>query len=190
MQTSSRFSWNAYPQCSRACNSWWVCRSGHLHSRQYITWGNPLRWETCNLPSSDLNEMKQSAINFEIERWAVRRSYLGIVIHLVPGLWEETAFSSSSSPPLFLSFFTRLFTAFSLHFSSPSPRFQPSNRFTGDDSGINEVIIASLLHHNSRIPHTHCATHQPSTYILWLLRLFPCYDTLGGGHSCLIRGFP
>ena len=48
--------------------------------------------------------------------------YRGIVMHFVLALWEVTAFSSSSKPPLFLSFLTRLFTAFSLHFSSPSPK--------------------------------------------------------------------
>jgi hypothetical protein len=55
---------------------------------------------TCNLPSSDL----------------------GIVTHLdgVPG--HDSALSNSSMAPfLFFSFFTRLSTAFSAHFSSSSP---------------------------------------------------------------------
>ncbi len=71
-------------------------------------------------------------------------------MHLVPADWEVTAFSSSSRPPLFLSFLTKLLTAFSLHFSSPSPRFQPSKRLTGDERGISEVIITSLHHRRLR----------------------------------------
>lgn len=68
--------------------------------------------------------------------------YLGIVIHLVLGSWLETDFSSSSKPPVFLSFLTKLLTAFSLHLSSPSAFFQPRRRFTtGSVKGRMDVII-------------------------------------------------
>ena len=68
---------------------------------------------------------------------------LGIVMHFVCGSCVEMAFSSSSSPPVFLSFFTRLFTAFSDHLSSVSSFFQPNKRLT--IGGVNvrrEVILA------------------------------------------------
>lgn len=71
-------------------------------------------------------------------------AYLGMVTHLVLQFCVVMAFSSSSSWPVFFSFFTRLLTAFSHHFSSwlfcspppPAPLepladfFQPSRRFT------------------------------------------------------------
>lgn len=50
-------------------------------------------------------------------------SHLGIVIHFVLLFCVLIAFSSSSSWPVFFSFFTRLFTAFSHHFSSCPPPF-------------------------------------------------------------------
>lgn len=59
--------------------------------------------------------------------------YLGIVMHFVLIFWVVMAFSSSSSCPVFFSFFTRLFTAFSHHFSSwpfCSPFFQPRSLLT------------------------------------------------------------
>lgn len=54
-------------------------------------------------------------------------------MHLVFTFCVVMAFSSSSNCPVFLSFFTKLLTAFSHHFSSCpfcSPFFQPSRRFT------------------------------------------------------------
>lgn len=74
-----------------------------------MTWGRPFLWDTCSRPSSDR----------------------GMVTHLLgcPGLLR--AFSKSSMAPFFFfSFFTRASTAFSAHFSSSSPCFHPSNRFT------------------------------------------------------------
>lgn len=76
-------------------------------------------------------------------------AYLGMVTHLVFKFCVVMAFSSSSSWPVFFSFFTKLFTAFSHHFSSwpfcspppPAPPeplavfFQPSRRFT--TGGVN-----------------------------------------------------
>lgn len=50
-------------------------------------------------------------------------SHLGMVTHFVLLFWVLIAFSSSSSCPVFFSFFTRLFTAFSHHFSSCPPPF-------------------------------------------------------------------
>lgn len=60
-------------------------------------------------------------------------AYLGIVIHFVLIFCVVMAFSNSSSCPVFFNFFTRLFTAFSHHFSSCpfcSPFFQPKSLFT------------------------------------------------------------
>lgn len=62
-----------------------------------------------------------------------RAAYRGIVMHLVLMFWVVMAFSSSSSCPVFFSFLTRLFTAFSHHFSSwpfCSPFFHPKSRLT------------------------------------------------------------
>lgn len=54
-------------------------------------------------------------------------------MHFVLMLCVVIAFSSSSNCPVFFSFFTRLFTAFSHHFSSwpfCSPFFQPKSLLT------------------------------------------------------------
>ena len=70
--------------------------------------------------------------------------YLGIVMHFVFASWVVIAFSRSSNPPVFLSFFTKLFTAFSDHFSSLSlsPFFHLSNCFTiGGVNGNIDVVI-------------------------------------------------
>lgn len=50
----------------------------------------------------------------------------------MPGL--DRIFSSASNAPFFFfNFFTRLSTAFSAHFSSSSPCFHPSKRFTAGE---------------------------------------------------------
>ena len=62
-------------------------------------------------------------------------------MHLVVGSCVVIAFSNSSKPPVFFNFFTKLFTAFSLHLSSPSPFFHPKSRFTiGGVNGSIDVI--------------------------------------------------
>lgn len=74
-----------------------------------MTWGNPLWWDTCSRPSRDL----------------------GIVTHLLGCPGQLRALSSSSMAPFFFfNFFTKESTAFSAHFSSSSPCFQPSSLFT------------------------------------------------------------
>lgn len=80
-------------------------------------------------------------------------TYLGIVMHLVLQLCVVMAFSSSSRPADFLSFLTRLLTAFSLHLSSLSAFFQPSSRLTigGLKLGSIEVIICPET--SARDPH-------------------------------------
>lgn len=79
------------------------------------------------------------------------------------------AFSSSSSWPVFFSFFTRLFTAFSHHFSSwpfcsppPAPLgplvdfFQPKSLFTtGGVNGKMEDILAGQAGSLQRTQYTH-----------------------------------
>ena len=92
-------------------------------------------------------------------------SHLGIVTHFVLLFCVLMAFSSSSSCPVFFSFFTKLFTAFSHHFSScpppfcsptppippPAPPlpagvfFQPRSRFTtGGVKGRMEDMVACM----------------------------------------------
>lgn len=82
--------------------------------------------------------------------------YLGMVTHFVLQFCVVMAFSSSSSWPVFFSFFTKLFTAFSHHFSScpfcsapPAPPgllvdfFQPKSLFTtGGVNGNMEDILS------------------------------------------------
>ena len=94
-------------------------------------------------PTVQRSTIWQTCTTLQIKNEMYKYANLGMVMHFVLADWEVMAFSNSSKPPLFLSFLTRLLTAFSLHFSSPSPRFQPSNRFTGDERGINEVIITT-----------------------------------------------
>lgn len=66
-------------------------------------------------------------------------------MHFVLQLCVVMAFSSSSRPLDFLSFLTRLLTAFSLHLSSPSAFFQPNSRLIigGLKLGSMEVIICA-----------------------------------------------
>lgn len=57
-----------------------------------------------------------------------------------------TAVSSSSRPPDFLSFFTRLLTAFSLHLSSPSPFLKLSSLFTtGGVKGNMDIFSETCM---------------------------------------------
>lgn len=112
MHTSFSLAEKGKRQMSRGLSSWWLCKSGQRQTRQYMTCGRPLRCETCSRPSKDL----------------------GIVTHSLgsPGLLK--AFSSDSRAPFFFfSFFTRESTAFSAHFSSSSPCFQPSNLLTAGE---------------------------------------------------------
>ena len=64
-------------------------------------------------------------------------------MHLVFESPVVTAFSNSSRPPVFLSFLTKLLTAFSDHLSSfSSPFLQAKSRFTiGGVKGENWVIV-------------------------------------------------
>lgn len=110
---------------------------------------------------------RQSQEDIEIQDvcMCASSSHLGIVTHFVLLFCVLMAFSSSSSCPVFFSFFTKLFTAFSHHFSScpppfcsptppippPAPPlpagvfFQPSSRFTtGGVKGRMEDMVACL----------------------------------------------
>ena len=109
MHTSFCLALNGYSQISSGLSSWWLCRSGQRHTRQYITCGRPFLCDTCSRPSKDR----------------------GIVTHLLAVPGQLKAFSRSSRAPFFfLSFLTSESTAFSAHFSSSSPCFQPSSRLT------------------------------------------------------------
>lgn len=122
MQTSFCLAEYGYSQHSNAFSSWWLCKSGHRQTRQYITCGSPLRCETCRRPSSER----------------------GNVTHLLgaPGLLSARS-SSSSAPFCFFSFLTSESTAFSAHFSSSSPCFQPRSRLTA--GLVNEKRLLRLL---------------------------------------------
>lgn len=89
-----------------------------------------------------------------------RNCYLGIVMHLVLQLCVVIAFSSSSRPADFLSFFTRLLTAFSLHLSSPSAFFQPSSRFTIGGLKLDSIEVIICTRRNSCDPHRAARTNR------------------------------
>lgn len=68
-----------------------------------------------------------------------------MVTHLLGWPGQLSAFSSSSIAPFFFfNFFTNESTAFSAHFSSSSPCFQPSSRFTAglvnENSDVMDVV--------------------------------------------------
>ena len=87
-----------------------------------------------------------------IAKKLVTVAYLGIVMHLVDVSCVLIAFFSSSSPPVFFNFFTKLFTAFSDHLSTSelSPFFHPSKVFTiGGVKGERVVILFLVKTHFS-----------------------------------------
>ena len=109
MQTSFCLELNGNWQNGSALNSWWLFRSGQRHTRQYMTWGRPFLCDTCNRPSK----------------------LLGIVTQFERSPGQLRAFSRSCKAwGFFFSFFTNTSTAFSAHFSSSSPCFQPRSFLT------------------------------------------------------------
>jgi hypothetical protein len=72
------------------------------------------------------------------------------------------ALSSSSRPPDFLSFFTKLFTAFSDHGSSSSPTFQDKSRLTMGGVNPNKFreVIRQVLIMKVTSYHQHHSTAQ------------------------------
>lgn len=100
-----------------------------------------------------------------IAKKLVTLAYLGIVMHLVDVSCVLIAFFSSSSPPVFFNFFTKLFTAFSDHLSTSelSPFFHPSKVFTIGGVKGDRVVILFLVktHFNTTVTQilaisTHC----------------------------------
>lgn len=85
-----------------------------------------------------------------------QQTHLGIVMHFVLIFCVVMAFSSSSSCPVFFSFFTKLFTAFSDHFSSwpfCSPFFHPKSLFTmGGVKGRIDILSSVKVLPVSRSP--------------------------------------
>ena len=82
----------------------------------------------------------------------ISETNLGIVMHFVLESWVVSAFSSSSKPPIFFSFFTKLFTAFSGHILSdlPSLFFRSRRRLiTGADGwktdDITDILSRSIV---------------------------------------------
>ena len=132
MQTSFRcFSPNAYSQQSNAFNSWGLWRSGHRHTRQYITCGKPFLWRIWMRPS-------------------VPR---GSVTHCDGWSGFESAFSSSSKAPFFfLSFLDRYAIAISAHFSSSSPCFHPRSLFTAGWVNENKEDMLAIFQRYKRLP--------------------------------------
>lgn len=119
MQTSFCLALNGYSHISKGFNSWWLCKSGHRHTLQYMTCGSPFLCDTCNRPSSER----------------------GIVTHLLGCPGQLKAFSSSSKAPFFFfSFLTKESTAFSAHFSSSSPCFQPRSLLTAGLVNENKLF--------------------------------------------------
>lgn len=82
--------------------------------------------------------------------WEKTHIYLGIVMHLVDVSCVLIAFFSSSNPPVFFSFFTKLLTAFSDHLSTSelSPFFHPNKVLTIGGVNGERVVILSFLIHN------------------------------------------
>jgi len=71
---------------------------------------------------------------------------LGMVTHLLGCPGQLSAFSSSSMAPLvFFSFLTSASTAFSAHFSSSSPCFQPNSFFTAGLVNENRLFIDEMV---------------------------------------------
>ena len=113
-------------------NFWTQLRRDILHVMIMINRANIYSYKTERCPHTILR--------------IIFSTYLGILIHLVFWSWLVMAFSNSSSPPPFFSFFTKLLTAFSDHLSSFSfsPFFQPRSLLTtGGVKGIKEVIFLS-----------------------------------------------
>lgn len=123
-----------------------------------------------------------------IAKKLVTVAYLGIVMHLVDVSCVLIAFFSSSSPPVFFNFFTKLFTAFSDHLSTSelSPFFHPSKVFTIGGVKGERVVILFLVktHFNTTVTQilaisTHCLLflHSRVVYLFfhrmrtWVRRL-------------------
>lgn len=132
----------------------------------------------------------------EIELLAM---YLGMVTHLVLQFCVVIAFSSSSSCPVLFNFFTRLFTAFSHHFSScpfcsppPAPPwplvdfFQPSSLFTtGGVNGKMEDIFAGQAGSLQRTQHKLSHTQREGT---WSYSLGPSREQWVTGWKPVLAG--
>lgn len=71
---------------------------------------------------------------------------LGMVTHLLGCPGQLSAFSNSSMAPLvFFSFLTSASTAFSAHFSSSSPCFQPNSFLTAGLVNENRLFIDEMV---------------------------------------------
>lgn len=64
MHTSFCLDEKGYSHISNGFNSWWDCKSGQRHTRQYITWGKPLRCETYKKNSS-ISQIKNRTLQWE-----------------------------------------------------------------------------------------------------------------------------
>lgn len=128
-----------------------------------------------------------------------------MVTHLVLQFCVVIAFSSSSSCPVFFNFFTKLFTAFSHHFSScpfcsppPAPPgplvdfFQPSSLFTtGGVNGKMEDILAGQAGSLQRTQHKLTRTDRGDLELQFgpLLWWGPSSDQWVTGWTPVLAGF-
>lgn len=132
--------------------------------------------------------------------------YLGMVTHFVLQFCVVIAFSSSSSWPVFFSFFTKLLTAFSHHFSScpfcsppPAPPgplvdfFQPRSLFTtgGVNGKMEDILLGqaeSLQRTQHKLSHTHRMGEPGAT--AWALAVrSPSSDQWATGWKPVLAGF-
>lgn len=157
MHTSFCFEEKGYSHISKGFNSWWDCKSGHRHTRQYITWGKPLRCDTLKKYKQETHQIHSTfprvfhTLNLKLGTISVRftcnlpSKLLGIVTHLLGCPGQLSAFSNSSIAPFFFfNFLTNESTAFSAHFSSSSPCFQPSSFFTAGLVNENRLFSADI----------------------------------------------
>ena len=148
-------------------NETWQARSAG-HVLMFIGYGLRTRTVYCTSPPCCTNRSLPLSIICENHAKHSDCPYLGIVMHFVFTSWVVIAFSRSSNPPVFLSFFTKLFTAFSDHFSSLSlsPFFQPSNRFTigGVNGNIDVVIFGPRTQSTLTLRTISQSVEKPSRY--------------------------
>lgn len=116
-----------------------------------------------------------SNLLFITQKKAGLQTHLGIVMHFVLGSWVDRAFVNSSNPPVFFSFLTRLFTAFSDHLSSLScsPFFHANKRLTiGGVKGEIEVIFAQHTPHTTEleVQPVKCTRFDNSLLLFWCLQ--------------------
>lgn len=89
-----------------------------------------------------------------------------MVTHLLGCPGQLSAFSNSSMAPLvFFSFFTSASTAFSAHFSSSSPCFQPNSFLTAGLVNENKLFIDEMV--EDERPESNSSTSIARIFIIY-----------------------